>query len=1278
MQPDFLNRHDIYLNYFTIGNLIAGLFMVFSATFLLTLRGKTRATWHMGMGFVCMGTFVLAYAVAQGWYNPLSAFHRWITVAFVLPAIVEFLHWAFLYKEDSSRRLRLGAIMPLWGIALITFGVWVFVSYRAEIKFNFSGHYWDFNAAAMSMVVGFIINFFIAVTTCVGTWKTIVLRGRQRWVPLATVASLMVASVVPAIINIQSRDGRVEREAFVVATTLMFVFGFFGVILIWLNTTHERTTFLAKLTSTTLVTVLLLLQTVAYFTSRDQETQFDMLKRETTERALIHPEALADVAFVMRRTPGQMNTIYARGDYAARPASEQWDALRSQDDLENTLMFEQIRTLPPGDFRKALLAYLQTAPPHFSGYRNAIEKELNAASAEQEDLKKAMLLSFAAMSKTASVHAYRISTLPLENFRSEIEKYLPKQSDGFEPFALAIREVLEEQPELNGRPLRDEVSRRLALFQPEMVRTYRRSPGDSQHYVSFKKYDPASRAVYEVGFTYLDYRLTMHQQARIHALLLAVALVVVLLCFPLFFRGSLITPLQNLINAVDRVNKGDLSTRIPVHVEDEIGYLSASFNSMVDSIRDARAELVQKNQDLTRLDRTKDEFLANTSHELRTPLNGIIGIADSLIDGAAGPLGENASNNLRLIVASGRRLASLVNDILDFSKLRNREIALAARPLDLRQIVEVVLTISRPLIAGKAIDLVNRIPEGLPAVLADENRLQQILHNLVGNAVKFTAKGSVEVRGVPLQNVIEISVVDTGIGIPAEKHEAIFQSFEQVDSSTEREYGGTGLGLSITKQLVELHGGRIGVESEHGSGSRFFFTLPVSSETPAVEEPAARTVTHNPVSAAALPVDSGVRNVGGYGAGTRILVVDDEPVNRQVIQNLLSIRDFHVVEAADGPAALHSVQERRPDLVLLDVMMPRMNGYEVCRRIRERYGIAELPIIMLTAKNMVSDLVEGMNAGANDYIPKPFSRDELLARLRTQLELASMNDAFSKFVPREFLTHLGKQSMTDVRLGDQVQKEMTVLFSDIRSFTTLSESMSPAENFDFLNAIFKRVGPVIRSHNGFVDKFIGDAIMALFPVTPRDALDAAISMRTMLHTYNERRRAHGYAPIETGTGIHTGSLMLGTIGESERMDSTVISDAVNLTARLESLSKQYNAGILISERVLGALEDPTLYRYRFVDRVRVKGKSEAVSVFEVLDGSSEEVVRQRMMTRSEFERGLLLFHSADFARASVLFKEVLSVDASDDAARLYLQRAAHYMVQGPPPDWESGFAADTK
>ena len=229
----------------------------------------------------------------------------------------------------------------------------------------------------------------------------------------------------------------------------------------------------------------------------------------------------------------------------------------------------------------------------------------------------------------------------------------------------------------------------------------------------------------------------------------------------------------------------------------------------------------------------KDEFLANTSHELRTPLNGIIGMAESLMDGAAGKLPEKIKPNLEMIIASGRRLSNLINDLLDFSKLKNKDITLKLKAVDIKTLADVAIDLTDYLKENKKLDVINSIPADIPLITADEDRMQQILINLISNAIKFTESGKVEVSAQvlvgenPDYSLMEVCVSDTGIGIPEEKIPMIFQPFEQADGSISRHFGGTGIGLSITKDLLRLHGGYIEVESEPGKGSSFIFRIPL-------------------------------------------------------------------------------------------------------------------------------------------------------------------------------------------------------------------------------------------------------------------------------------------------------------------------------------------------------------------------------------------------------------------------------------------------------------------
>ncbi|CAM2068581.1 Diguanylate cyclase [Sulfidibacter corallicola] len=396
---------------------------------------------------------------------------------------------------------------------------------------------------------------------------------------------------------------------------------------------------------------------------------------------------------------------------------------------------------------------------------------------------------------------------------------------------------------------------------------------------------------------------------------------------------------------------------------------------------------------LKQLDRLKNDFLANTSHELRTPINGIVGLTESLLAGAAGPLDRGVAHNLSMVAYSGRRLANLINDILDFSQLRNKDLVLDRKAVDLHAITDLVLTLTRPLIDTKDLVLLNAISESTFFADADENRLQQILYNLIGNGIKFTDSGHVKVSARMKGNRIAIRVDDTGIGIPEEHRERVFHSFEQLDGNTNRGYGGTGLGLAVTKRLVRLHGGDIEVLPKEGPGATIEFTLPVwrgEIEELPLEAKTVVTAVHR-----ILPDDQAtetpIAKIGGKDR-FRILIVDDEPVNRQVLLNHLSLHDYALAEAANGPSALRAFEEGKGyDLVLLDIMMPRMSGYQVCHKLRQTHSMAELPIIFLTARNQLTNLEAGFEAGANDYVIKPVSKNEILLRVRTQLLLLQTN-----------------------------------------------------------------------------------------------------------------------------------------------------------------------------------------------------------------------------------------------------------------------------------------------
>jgi len=565
------------------------------------------------------------------------------------------------------------------------------------------------------------------------------------------------------------------------------------------------------------------------------------------------------------------------------------------------------------------------------------------------------------------------------------------------------------------------------------------------------------------------------------------------------------TEVYDLFRVMDKqAATQDFSLRVPEEPFTEVGKIAQRYNQVMSSLQGysqrlealntnlettvaertadletVNAELIRANEELQRLDQLKDEFLANTSHELRTPLNGIIGLSEYLLEDREGGLSTQATVNLEMISKSGRRLYSLVSDLLDFSKVLHDTLSLRLMAAGVREIADVVLTFCEPMVGDKKLRLVNEISPHLPLVCADEDRLQQILYNLISNAIKFTVSGQITLSASARSGAdsgadsVVVSVSDEGIGVAEEMRSRIFEPFEQSDGASDRSYGGLGLGLAITKKLVVLHGGEIWVDSSQGGGAQFSFTLPVyqafspQSASPSsvkalppenslfrfMPSPSSSSLAASTVRVVSAPVD--LSKTVPAGTQAEILIVDDDPINLQVLDNYLSLSDYRVTQATSGSSALALLAEGyQPDLVVLDVMMPRMTGYEVTKTIRSDKTRDRLPIILLTAKSLIKDEVVGLNAGANDYLTKPVVKETLLARIDTQLMLRqeSLERQQAQAERLQFATELeaknrellvAQASLANYNrtLEEQVEERTAVLAESQRTLATLMSNL---------------------------------------------------------------------------------------------------------------------------------------------------------------------------------------------------------------------------------------------
>jgi len=397
-------------------------------------------------------------------------------------------------------------------------------------------------------------------------------------------------------------------------------------------------------------------------------------------------------------------------------------------------------------------------------------------------------------------------------------------------------------------------------------------------------------------------------------------------------------------------------------------------------------------ESLKKASQIKDEFLSKTSHELRTPLQCMIALSDYLLNSQNPPDEEERINSLELIRLSAKRLSLLVHDLLDYAKMKDGELALNNQAISLADIVDATISLQKVLLHNDALCLKANISEEI-LVLADENRLSQIFQNLLNNAIRFTDAGTICISANQSRNSVTISVDDTGVGIPPNLRQAVFEDFRQIGGG---ERGGTGLGLAITKRLIEAHGGEIWIEQGRtGTGTCIIFTLPAPTDAIDTDSLTVTSST-NPGSVISPPI----KNIASPNTRAQsvdeashlpeqkndknrsILLVDDDPIVLESVSRLLTLEGYVVVTASSAYEARTMLRSRSFDLAIVDIMMPGESGYDLCRYIRTSHSPLELPVLLLSARNGTDDLMLGINAGANDYSAKPINGEELFMRLR--------------------------------------------------------------------------------------------------------------------------------------------------------------------------------------------------------------------------------------------------------------------------------------------------------
>ncbi len=653
-----------------------------------------------------------------------------------------------------------------------------------------------------------------------------------------------------------------------------------------------------------------------------------------------------------------------------------------------------------------------------------------------------------------------------------------------------------------------------------------------------------------------------------------------------------------------------------------------------------QSRLYQKTREqaerLLELDKQKTEFFQNISHEFRTPITLIQGPLESAVASKEGLSYAQSTIALR----NSRRLLRLVNQLLDLQRLDAGRMQPTFRKCDLVEFTSLIVESFRTYCEKKGLQLKLKLGE-CPGVYLDMEKFDKVLYNLLSNAMKFTPHGgtiSVELASNNQKCILQVR--DTGIGIVNEQLPYLFERFRQAEGSENRSYEGSGLGLALVKELVELHGGQVTVNSVYGEGTTFTISLLAGSEhlptDCVVDAPAELNINRASVELADLElVDIDETPTGAYEftnatevvpTGYTILVVDDNPDLRGYVSGILRANGYTVHTARNGAEGFKNAQKIQPSLIVTDLMMPLVTGLEMISMIRNDSKLKGTPVILLTAKIDEETRISGTELGADAYLAKPFNDRELLAEVRNLLALKEnerrvlkLNTYLTESVLQRFLPPalVQKAAAGDLVLDLRPEPRLiTVLFSDIVGFTQLSNTLRSRKVAELLNEYLEAMTRAVFDNGGTVDKFMGDAILALFgapeELTPneqvRRSINTARAMLRSLDKLNARWRQQGIfdtdgrSEVQFRCGIHQGTAVVGMFGSSERADYTAIGPSVNIAARLQQAAKP--GTILASAAVADYLQDEEIIKGSSLE---LKGVDETVLTFVV----TPEVVANR-------------------------------------------------------------------
>lgn len=641
---EFTNQ--IYFNFAAVGSLIPTLFFFLTSAFLLGIQNKTKSTFHLGVVYLLFGLVPLNYFINFAWYNPYSVYTRWISAIISLPASVHLILFFLYFPENKKTKIASFTLYFGWLFTFCVWGYYVFVTCQSPLDYNFSGHYWDFDADLVQEFVGIILLIAVVFIMFAGLWKIYHAHGKDVWVLIGLLLSAMVITIVPAVANILSRKGLLERGTFFSYFALLVMLGTFSLVVVYINNKKDKSSFMTKIIGISLVTFFMVLQAVGYFSIRDRENTFDEIKTKDVSLILHQITSPEDLRYIKYYS---LEKDYFLSQTTALEASLDLTGMKIE--MINSFYYDSISKLQTS--KKTTESYdkmsllLDTMPIHLSSYKISILDYLKNSKTEIEETN--VLSHLQSLEKMLVVKRKEINRITEDNFRKTLYLYLDSKNEPmFQPFKTSMISYLETSRS-EGNELKKEILWFISVMRPTGTRFYRTDLKSGEHYVSYFYSDIKYKRMYEVGFQYLSFRKYIHTTSLRYTIVILSVVGLVLFGFRIFLYGALIKPLNSLMTGVTKVNKGDYFVRIPVSVSDELGFLGQSFNRMVRSIRGAKQRLQRHAVELETKVNVRTSELMTTLQEiqhLKTHQDGDYFLTSLLIK----PLGKNNNKSERVHV----------------------------------------------------------------------------------------------------------------------------------------------------------------------------------------------------------------------------------------------------------------------------------------------------------------------------------------------------------------------------------------------------------------------------------------------------------------------------------------------------------------------------------------------------------------------------------------------------------------------------------------------------